>query len=164
MNTLVQHTIGQLKEIQDGALWIGSTYSNKLDIINNETAFMRPHKNLHSVAEIISHLTLWRTETILKITSGTGSKTDDCEENWLDNITLQKKGWFAIKEAYDRTLTQLMNLLQDKNDTFLEKQYYDTDFKGYYPYRFVLNGMIHHDLYHLGQIGLIIKFLKGNNT
>jgi hypothetical protein len=51
-------------------------------------------------------------------------------------------------------------LLRTKVDDFLLEKYYDTDFKGYYPYKFVVHGMLHHDVYHLGQLGLIIKFLK----
>ncbi|WP_255420549.1 hypothetical protein [Aquimarina sp. AD10] len=42
----------------------------------------------------------------------------------------------------------------------MKKEYYDTDFKGNYEYSFLLNGMLHHDIYHLGQLGLIIKYLK----
>jgi len=45
---------------------------------------------------------------------------------------------------------------------FLTEEYYDTDFKGNYQYLFVIEGMIHHDIYHLGQIGIVIKLLKEN--
>jgi hypothetical protein len=121
--------------------------------------FLRPIENLHSIAEIISHLTLWRKETILKIQTGKGSKTDDCEENWLTNDKLKKLGWEKIKAEYDKTLHELIDLLKSKEDFFLNEQYYDTDFKGYYKYKFVINGMLHHDIYHLGQLGIIIKYL-----
>jgi len=119
---------------------------------------------MHSAAEIVSHLTLWRKETILKIKTGKGSKTDDSEENWLDNDRLRELGWRQLKTDYDNTLTELIALLQSKEDSFLEEQYYDIDFKGEYNYSFVIYGMIHHDLYHLGQLGLILKYLQQHNT
>jgi len=45
----------------------------------------------------------------------------------------------------------------------LNKLYYDTDFKGNFEYGFVINGILHLDIYHLGQLGIIIKYLKKNN-
>ncbi len=160
MNHLIKHIIQQLKDVQQGRLWIGRSYEGILNQVDEKVVFIRPIEHLHSVAEIISHLTLWRKETILKIQTGKGSKTDDCEENWLTNEQLKVLGWATIKSEYDRTLIDLINLLESKNDDFLNESYYDTDFKGNYPYRFVLNGMLHHDLYHLGQLGIILKYLK----
>lgn len=160
MNTIIKHIIQQYQEIQQGKPWIGSTYTSKLNRVDENDFFIRPFEDLHSIAEIISHLTLWRKETILKIQTGKGSKTDDCEENWLSNDKLKSLGWQYIKSEYDNTLSDLIDLLQSKDDTFLDENYYDTDFKGDYPYSFIINGMLHHDLYHLGQIGIIIKYLK----
>ncbi len=163
MKYLIENIIQQLKEVQNGKLWIGGTFNSKLNQVNESLVFLRPIENLHSVAEIISHLTLWRKETILKIQTGKGSKTDDCEENWLTNDKLEILGWDNIKLKYDKTLSELIDLLKMKNDNFLNEQYYDTDFKDNYEYRFVISGMLHHDVYHLGQLGIIIKYLKENN-
>lgn len=86
--------------------------------------------------------------------------TDDSEENWLTNDILIEVGWSEILKQYRDTLTELMSLLENKEDDFLFEKYYDNDFKGMYEYRFLLNGMLHHDVYHLGQLGIIIKFLN----
>ncbi len=163
MKYIIENIIRQLEEIQNGKLWIGSNFENKLNQVNENSAFLRPIENLHSIAEIISHLTLWRKETILKIQIGKGSKTDDCEENWLTNNQLKILGWNNIKSEYKKTLSELIELLKSKDDEFLNKQYYDTDFKGNYKYNFVIDGMLHHDIYHLGQIGIIVKYLIENN-
>jgi len=160
MRALIENIIQQLEDVQNGKLWIGSSFDSKLNQIDENLVFLRPMESLHSVAEIISHLTLWRRETILKIQTGRGSKTDDYEENWLTNDQLKKKGWNDIKSAYDDTLSELIMLLKSKDDTFLNELYFDTDFKGDYEYSFVINGMLHHDIYHLGQLGIIIKHLK----
>ena len=163
MNSVIQHLIKKLKDVQSGKLWIGSSYESKLVAIPESLMFNRPMEHMHSIAEIISHLTLWRTETILKINTGKGSKTDECAENWLGNDVLERKGWTKLKSEYDQTLVDLIDLLEDKDDSFLSLNYYDTDFKDNYPYSFVLNGMLQHDIYHLGQLGIIIKYLKDMN-
>ncbi len=163
MKYQIESIIKQYKEVQNGKLWIGSTFTSKLNQVDENCVFTRPINGLHSIAEIISHLTLWRKETILKIQTGKGSKTDDCEENWLTNDKLEIWGWKYIKSEYDKTLLELIDLLTTKEDEFLDEQYYDTDFKGYYNYDFVIRGMLHHDIYHLGQLGIIIKYLKEKN-
>jgi uncharacterized damage-inducible protein DinB len=163
MKYRVENIITQLKEVQNGKLWIGSTFDSKLNQVDKDSVFVRPMKNLHSIAEIISHLTPWRKETLLKIQTGKGSKTDHCKENWLTNDELKMVGWDKIKSEYDRTLVQLIDLLKSKEDGFLNELYYDIDFKSDFEYSFVINGMLHHDIYHLGQLGIIIKYLKKNN-
>lgn len=160
MRTLLDDVIDQLKSVQEGQNWMGANFDKKLNLISEDEAFIRPLPNLHSAAEIISHLTVWRKETILKIRTGTGSLTDNSEENWLANNRLREMGWNNIKTAYRESLSELIDLLQTKEDSFLQEKYYDTDFKDYYQYRFVIYGMLHHDIYHLGQLGIIIKLLR----
>lgn len=164
MNILIKHILQQLVDIQHTRTWIGSSYDSMLKGVEDDLVFVRPIPGLHSIADIISHLTLWRTEALLKVKTGKGSKTDESEENWLPEEKLRAKGWTRIKAEYDNSLPELIELLKDKEDSFLDQEYYDPDFKRHYPYSFLLNGMLHHDTYHLGQLGIIIKFLKSNTT
>jgi len=70
MKTLINNIKKQLNEVQEGKIWIGENFKKKLDTISEDEAFTRPIPTLHSVAELISHLTVWRKETILKIKTG----------------------------------------------------------------------------------------------
>lgn len=163
-NSIIDHTIQQLLEVQNGKLWMGDTFQKKIDSITEEEAFLRPLPTLHSVAELMAHLTAWREDAILKITNGKGRLTDDSEKNWPDNNALKKIGWNKLIQDYQDSLSDLIDLLRDKEDPFLAKQYYDQDFKGQYDYSFVINGMLHHDLYHLGQMGIVIKLIKEGSS
>ena len=160
MNFLINHIILQLENIQNGKIWIGENFQKKLNLVTNKNAFLRPEIYIHSIAEIISHLTIWRKETILKITTGKGSLTDDLENNWFGNEQLIKLGWPYILNDFNTTSTKLITLLKQKDESFLDEIYYDTDYNGRYKYLFVIEGMLHHDLYHLGQLGIIIKLLN----
>jgi len=83
----------------------------------------------------------------------------------LTNDRLIKKGWDKILSEYKESLSALIEILETKDDSFLKEKYYDTDFKDYFEYQFVVNGMLHYDIYHLGQLGIIIKLLKeGKNN
>jgi len=160
MKVLIPYIIKELLDNQKGKVWVGATFHKKLATINEKNAFIRPLPDLHSVAEIISHLTTWQKETILKIKTGEGRLTDDAEENWYSNEKLKEKTWSIVLNEYQTSLAALITLLETKEDSFLKEQYYDTDFKGYYPYSFIINGMLHHNIYHLGQLGIIVKYLK----
>lgn len=163
MRLLIDHLITQLSNNQAGKVWVGATYDDKLKRINDKNAFIRPIPHLHSVAEIMAHLTTWQKETIRKIETGTGVLTDDADENWRTNEELSKDNWSIHLAEYKTSLATIISLLKTKEDTFLTEEYYDPDFKGRFPYSFVLNGMLHHNIYHLGQLGIVIKYLKAIN-
>lgn len=157
---LLDHITQQLLAVQNGKLWMGDTFSKKISSLNEEEALIRPLPNLHSPAELIAHLTAWRKDALLKIRFGTGELMDDDENNWPGNEKLKEIGWPKILQEYQESLTELIGLLRDKQDAFLKEQYKDQDFKGMYDYSFVINGLLHHDLYHLGQLGIVIKLIK----
>jgi hypothetical protein len=57
-----------------------------------------------------------------------------------------------LKEAHE----QIINLLRHKDDGFLSEM---VDFRKY-NFRFLLNGLIQHNIYHLGQIAYVKKLLS----
>jgi len=158
-NPLISSLIDQLQEIQSGNLWLGVNFEKKLKLLDEERFFHKPNE-FHSVAEILSHLTVWRKDVIIKITTGKGNITDCDPSNWPNNEALKKLGRKNIIAQYKSTLSTIINLLKDRTDEFLNDRYFDIDFKGSYPYSFALYGLLHHDIYHLGQIGMLIGMMK----
>ena len=140
----------------------GDTFKKKLDSITAKEAFIRPLPNLHSVAQLIAHLTAWKKDALLKVKHGKGILTSDEEGAWPSNKTLKDIGWQKLKEEYRKSHLDLVNLLRHKDDAFLNETYKDQDFKDTFNYSFAIDGILHHDLYHLGQIGIVIKLIKEN--
>jgi hypothetical protein len=162
MNELVTAIIDQMEQIHEGNGWIGVNFKKKVCGLS-ETEFFHRLNGMHSIAEIVAHLSTWRLESILKIKTGKGSITDDDPSNWKSNRILKQIGKEEILLKHHESLLKLLNLLRQKNDDFLSEMYYDTDFKSNYPYSFLVQGMLHHDIYHLGQIGLLIKCQESNS-
>ena len=158
-NPLISTLIDQLQEIQSGNLWLGVNFEKKIKLLDREGFFYKPNE-LHSVAQLLSHLTAWRKDVIVKITTGKGNITDCDPSNWSNNETLKKLGRKNIMNEYMSTLSTIIDLVKDRPDAFLDDHYFDIDFKGSYPYSFALYGLLHHDIYHLGQIGILITMLK----
>lgn len=160
MNKQINSISRQLREVHYGVIWAGSSYSKKLSAITENQVFIRPLPSFHSIAEILAHIISWRKDAIIKLKTGKGELTDAHPEVWRSNEELKAIGWEKIREEDNSTLEELLELLSEKDDSFLDDLYYDPEFAGNYPYSFVLEGMLHHDIYHLGQIGLVIKLLK----
>ena len=157
---VLSYIIQQLLEIQHAKLWMGDNFERKINSITEKEAFTKPSLTMHSVAELIAHLTAWNKDTMLKIRDGMGQLRDNDDQNWSDNDQLKKIGWNTIIQDYRKSLSEVIDLLRDKDDSFLKEKYYDQDFKGKFDYSFAVDGMLHHHIYHLGQMGIIIKLIK----
>ncbi|MFC4636368.1 DinB family protein [Dokdonia ponticola] len=159
MNITIQAYAQQLEAINYKSLWIGSNVMQKIDGISDHTAFTRPIPELHSVAEIIGHLTALNINVINKIKAYLSIQQVYQSDYWRSNEELKTIGWKQLKEDYEQSILSLIILLKDKDDSFLEKTYQEDRFIGSNPFEFLLEGVIHHILYHLGQIGIVIKLL-----
>jgi uncharacterized damage-inducible protein DinB len=155
MNEELARYCNQWKSALGGEAWIDETFEKKFEVVNEENAFRQPLPGVHSVAQLVSHLVEWQI-SIFNIWKG-GKRTVTMESalNWLDNATLQTKGWSALKDRFEETQEQMMQFLSAQDDGFLQK----VDAEGH-TNKYYLEGIIDHNLYHLGQIGLILSILK----
>ncbi len=154
-NKRIKDAIHQLTCNFKGDSWLDEYFIKKLQHVTEDSAFIRPIPELHSVAELIGHLLIWRSEGIKKLQGKAPTITSNSPENWRTNEELKKIGWQKLKSDFHDSQHALIELLQDKSDSFLE----DNDYVPGYSYKYVLDGLIQHDIYHLGQIGLTTKLL-----
>lgn len=152
---VVENIIGQLRDIQSGITWYDDNFEKKIASLPEEKVFERPIPEIHSVAELISHIWVWRMDTIKKFKGLQSNLTIESPENWKSNEELRIIGWEKLKSDLTKSQIELTNLLADKTDDYLENNQYE----GKYSLKYMVEGIIHHDLYHLGQIGITIKLL-----
>ncbi|MEH6304876.1 DinB family protein [Olivibacter sp. CPCC 100613] len=153
-NLLIQNLVNQLQDVQDGEQWLDENFTKKIDSLDSEQALTRPIPEIHSVAEIVSHLLEWRKDCINKLQGKNSTLNMESSENWRQNDELRQIGWKKLKEDFYASQYHLIRLIEIQEDSFLAKKY------GKYTFQNLLEGMVHHDLYHLGQIGISIKLLK----
>lgn len=154
-NKIVQLLARQLQDNFDGDNWLDENFDKKLKKVTAENAFVRPLPEMHSVAELVAHLLIWREEGVKKLSGKRPTINAESPESWRNNDSLRSIGWARLKSDLANCQKELMALLKDKSDAFLE----DNDYVPGYSYQYVLEGLIHHDIYHLGQIGITLKFL-----
>lgn len=152
---LIKNIIRQLKELQDGSLWFDQCFKDKINNLTDEEAFTKPLPQLHSVAEHLSHIIEWRKECLLRFKQ---ERTDlmNSPDDWKDSNTLKEIGWENLKNTFYESTIILINALEKQDDSFLETPFRDTD----YNFHYVIEGLLQHDLYHLGQMGVTIKLLN----
>ena len=152
---LIKNIIRQLTELQEGSRWFDQYLKDRINSVSEEEAFTRPIPELHSVAEHIAHIIAWRKECLLRFK---GQRTDlmNSPDDWKDNETLRAIGWHNLtNELYESTAT-MIHALQNEDDAYLDTPFADTDYNIHY----LIEGILQHDLYHLGQIGITIKLLQ----
>ena len=156
---LIKNIIRQLNELHDGSLWFDQCFKDKIDNLPIDYVFKRPIPDVHSVAEHVSHMLEWRKECLLRF-AGERTELMNSPDDWKNNIELETYGWTKLKEAFYNSRYELINLIKDRDDTYLETKFLDTDYNFYY----LIEGIIQHDLYHLGQIGITIKLINENKN
>lgn len=152
-NSKIMYYVNRFNEIYNGSPWYGETVEAKLNDVTDKNAFLQPVDVAHSVAEIISHMTYWR-KGLLSHLEGDGSFMPAVEshDNWVSVAVLETKGWRKILDDFTQSQKKITELLASQNDQFLEKEYSIGS-----TFEYLIQGIIDHDVYHLGQIGLVKK-------
>jgi len=147
--------IQQLKNILEGELWIDENFKNKIDKLSAKEALTAPMPQIFSVAELVFHILAWRKQLMKKLCDKKKDTSMEIPDYWVSNDELRKIGWNKLKKNFYESQYELISILENKDDTFLKVKY-----SGGFTYEYLIEGLIHHDIYHLGQMGVTIKLLN----
>lgn len=152
----INHFARQLETTYHGPAWFGDSLRQKLDTVRAEEAFAVPLPGLHSVAQITAHLLTWRRVLAARLRGEDGYPVElNSAEDWQDNALLRERGWPTLFTELAANQSELLVRLATLNDSWLALPH-NKD----YSCGFLLEGVIQHDIYHIGQIGLVLAALK----
>ena len=152
---VLTYYIDQFEKLHRGPNWLDEDFGKKLNLVSKELAFRKPFPYLHSIAEVLSHLVEWRKELYRRfLHGGSAALTDASENNWISNDELARRGWASLRTEFEKSQRGIVELLKERDDTFLGEIWTEGQ-----TYSYLLQGLIEHDAYHLGQIGLIYKII-----
>ncbi|HEX8060509.1 MAG TPA: DinB family protein [Cyclobacteriaceae bacterium] len=148
--------IKNFKQLYESGAWFGDTYMEKLADVTEKEAFTPPVKGVHTIAELVAHVIYWRSPIIKKLK---GQKdyvgSVDSPENWVSLDKLKAKGWKAILNDFSESQKQLTTLLETTKPSFLKEEYSPGN-----SWDYVVDGIMQHDVYHLGQLALVKKMIR----
>lgn len=146
-----ERIIRLLKKTFEKGAWYGPSVKEVLDQLHEGSADKRL-QNTHSIAELINHMTAWRTFVIHKINGDPDYQVDD-ERNFPDS-----SDWKKAIAGLEKSQQELINAIQLLPDSRLGELVPHVQYR--YTFYTLLHGIIHHDIYHLGQIQLINKAVR----
>lgn len=148
----MQHYLTQLRNIYDGEPWYGESLMDKLEALTPEQAFTSLTPKMHSIAQIVAHMLVWRRVLAEHLKDNTDFRPEvDSAEDWNPSTKLKAKGWEKLLAELEANQAELCRLLETQSGKWLEKPFRDG-----HTYRFLVEGVIQHDVYHIGQIGLLM--------
>jgi uncharacterized damage-inducible protein DinB len=151
MNKEILSIIHNLENVLDGTPWYGRAVYPILREVDEATASQKPNEQSHSMIELLYHMLTWAQFTLKRIEKDDANDMAAFEKIDWREIDPQIHGWEEGLSEFIATHQQIITLLQTKEDSFLREI---VDFRNY-NFRFLLNGLIQHNIYHLGQIAYI---------
>ncbi|MFM8848959.1 MAG: DinB family protein [Cytophagales bacterium] len=129
-----------------GHAWHGPSVINTIGAVKEEQAQNR-FGDSHSIIELVEHMTAWRTFVTQRLLGNKEYKVSKEQNFPLDGSW--KKSTLLLVESQQQLVAALR--------LFPEERLSETVDGMGYSYRVMINGIIHHDLYHTGQIVLLKK-------
>lgn len=158
MNKELQSIIRNLENTLDSTPWYGRPVYEILREVESSFAYEKPSPGSHSLIELLYHMLTWAEFTLKRIEKDKINDLAAFEKlDWRD-IDPMLHDWDEALAAFIATHQQIIAILQTKDDAFLDEK---VDYREY-NFRFLLNGLIQHNIYHLGQVAFLRKLLAGN--
>src|SRR5262245_61760240 len=149
--TEIARIVEQLTEVHDGNAWHGPSVREALEGVSAAGAATRPVGAAHSVWEIVHHMRV-TDELVRTRLSGEDAPGDD---DWPTLTDTSEKAWRAAVAGLEKTQQGLRAAASNVPDARLHEKIPGQE----QTYWQNLLGVMHHDLYHAGQISLLKKGL-----
>lgn len=128
--------------------WHGPAVKEVLENITAEQANKRLPDS-HRIIELVAHMTAWRIFVVKKLEGDSEYKV--AEEMNFPAAT----DWLKAMKELDESQAKLLEAVKAFDSAKLHEPVPHGSYN--YSYYTLLHGIIHHDLYHAGQIALIKK-------
>lgn len=153
MNPTITDIIKRLDTTLNGEPWFGRSAHSLLQEIEPEQVFRKTGNGGHSMADLLWHMITWAQFTLDRLEKK--EETDMAAFESLDwrPVDPAKHSWEKGLKEFNTIYKKIITRLKLKEDAFLEEQ---VDYRSY-NFQFLLNGLIEHTIYHLGQIAYVHK-------
>lgn len=153
-NKQIQALIRRFQAIYNGHPWYGTNLLASLEQITPEMSLQSLLPEKKNIAEILKHVVAWR-QFLIEHLQGNSSYRIELNSA-LDWPSVKDLGWNDLLEELSQSQEQILHLLAEQEDTLLKKTLTNTGEP--YTFRYLIEGILQHDAYHLGQINLLGSF------
>lgn len=155
MNKEIQSIIRRIENVNSGQPWFGRSVYILLEEVDPKKVYEKPNSSEHSLIELLYHMNVWAAFALKRL-----EKDEEHDMSYFEaldwrKIDPKKHNWKKGLAEFKAIHKKIIAVLKKKDDVFLKEI---VDFRKY-NYRFLLNGMIEHNIYHAGQISYLKKLL-----
>lgn len=149
--------INKYNKVYKGSPWYGDSLMSILNKVDPGKVFIKPSgKKTNSIAEITAHIIGWREFLLSRISEKHQFKlTQKDTFNWKRIDKNEKTAWKNLLREMDATQNKIIKILNNSDDEILNLKVRDRKFK----IKYLLDGVLQHDIYHIGQIAALNKTL-----
>ncbi len=148
MNTEIKNLISLLQTTYYNGAWHGPSVKEVLDQVTEEKCKQK-FSNSHSIIELVEHMSTWKNLVARRLLGDLAFKVSE-EENFP-----KPTSWSNALRNLEHSQKNLILALENFPPEKLNEEVISTTTK--HSYYKLIHGVIHHDLYHTGQIILILK-------
>jgi hypothetical protein len=132
-----------------GKAWHGPNMLQVLEGVSVDRARFRSISERHCIWELVNHMNYWMLAALKGLNGEEVPKPVGVEDWPLIGVTAEE--WRASVADLERTVNSILNALMSFSSYRLEEKVPGRD----YNYRVLLHGVLHHNLYHMGQIAVL---------
>jgi uncharacterized damage-inducible protein DinB len=155
------HLIDELHRAYDGDPWHGPSVTQILAGVTAAQAEARPSQAVHSIAEIVAHMTSWVAEVTRRVQGHPAA--DPVEGDWPVPRALNETGWASMRLALNNAMARLTEAVAG----FPERRWDDkvgqlrnAALGTGMTYQQTVLGLVQHLAYHGGQIAILKKLAR----
>ena len=147
----LDYIINDLKECFDGKPWYGDSIMKKLEAVDWRIVNDQDYGN-KSIAVLLQHMINWRIFVLKKLQGDADYDIIIDELNdWTQVHIKNQQEWNLIKQEIRNTQNKIVEYLSTCTDDLFDKKVPGKK----YTFGPILQSIIQHDIYHLGQIAML---------
>jgi uncharacterized damage-inducible protein DinB len=146
----------QLQREHDGDPWHGSPLLQILEGVTAEQAAATPLQGAHSIWELVLHIAAWKGEVRRRLSGAPSGEPE--EGDWPAVGAPTAERWNEARERLQKTHDALLAAVRQLPESRLFEATNDPrnpPLGTGVSYYVLLHGIVQHDVYHSGQIGLL---------
>jgi hypothetical protein len=141
-----------LDGVYRGPTWYGPTIQQNLEGIDSTYALQHPIPAAHSIWDIVRHVTAW-INVVITVLDGAEYAVLPAEQDWSETAEPNEAAWQSAIAILESMHSALYDAVGEFPEARLEEMVPGQEFN----YRFMLLGLVEHNVYHNGQIGILRK-------
>lgn len=144
-----------MENVNSGQPWYGKPVFKLLDEVDEAVSSIKPNGTEHSCIELLYHMITWAEFVLKRLQKEDINDMDVFEKLDWREIDPKIHGWSEGLKQFKEIHQSIITLLQTIDPAVLDEI---VDYRNY-KFRFLLNGLMQHNIYHAGQVAYVSKLV-----